>query len=236
MIILALDTCDSRGSVAVLRDNDVLVVRAHQTAEDYSSWILPNVELALSDCGLSLRDVELYAAAAGPGSFTALRVGLTTVKAWSEVYGAKIAGISRLEAIASQAEGQHSLVAGLVDAHRQQVFAGLFRKDGSKLELVEEEMVVAPERFLNWVSERAGASPVAWVSLDPEKLTTLPLWTARAERGELLQPSSNVLAPLVGRIALERAKQGRVVDALALDAEYVRRSDAEIFWKGHAHG
>lgn len=236
MIILALDTCDSRGSLAVLRDSDVLAVRAHESAEDYSSWILPNVERALAECGLTLHDVELYAAAAGPGSFTGLRMGLTSVKAWSEVYGTKAAGISRLEAIASQATGRESLVAAFVDAHRQQVFGGLFRKAGSKLELVEEEMVVAPERFLSWVSERAGASPVAWVSLDPEKLTTLPVWAARAERGESVQSSSNVLAALVGRIALERARQGRVVDALALDAEYVRRSDAEIFWKGHAHG
>lgn len=236
MIILALDTCDSRGSVAVLRDADVLAAGAHENAEDYSSWILPNVERALADCGLTLRDVELYAAAAGPGSFTGLRVGLTSVKAWSEVYGAKIAGVSRLEAIASQAGGKEPLVAAFVDAQRQQVFGGLFRKDGSKLELVEEEMVVAPERFLSWVSERAGTSPVAWVSLDPEKLITLPAWAARASRGESVQTSSKVLAPLIGRIALERARQGRVVDALSLDAEYVRRSDAEIFWKGHAHG
>lgn len=236
MIILALDTCDSRGSVAVLRDADVLAVRAHENAEDYSSWILPNVERALADCALTLRDVELYAAAAGPGSFTGLRVGLTSVKAWSEVYGAKIAGISRLETVASQANGKESLVAAFVDAQREQVFGGLFRKDGSKLELVEEEMVVAPDRFLGWVSELAGASPVAWVSLDPEELTTLSAWPARASRGESVQRSSNVLAPLVGRIALERARQGRVVDALRLDAEYVRRSDAEIFWKGHARG
>lgn len=234
MIILALDTCDARGSIAVLRDDKVLAVRAHDTAEDYSSWILPNVEEALTASGLKMRDVELLAAAAGPGSFTAVRVGLTTVKAWSEAYGAKIASISRLEVIASQAVGSEGLVASFVDAQRDQIFGGLFRRDQAALQLVDQEMVVAPEGFLQYVGETAGDARVAWISMDPEKMTGPNGWAERAKRGEAIQKSSKVLAPTLGEIALRRAREGRLIDATALDAEYVRRSDAEIFWKGHA--
>ncbi|HEX9344463.1 MAG TPA: tRNA (adenosine(37)-N6)-threonylcarbamoyltransferase complex dimerization subunit type 1 TsaB, partial [Candidatus Acidoferrum sp.] len=87
MIVLAIDTCDSRGGVAVLRDEAVLKIVAHESQEDYSSWLLPAVRECLLAGRLQMEDVDAYAVAAGPGSFTGVRVGLTTVKAWAEVYG-----------------------------------------------------------------------------------------------------------------------------------------------------
>lgn len=234
MILLALDTCDSRGSLAVLRDNEVLAQIAHESAEEYSSWILPNLTRTLHASGLNLGDVDVFAAAAGPGAFTALRVGLTSIKAWSEVYGKKIASVSRLEAIASQATGNQPFVAAFVDAQREQIFAGLFARKGPELQLAEQELVIAPEAFLRFVKENAGDVAVAWISMDPEKITALNIWRELQHRGEGMQSSSTVLAPIIGRIGFQRAKEGRLIDAIALDAEYVRRSDAEIFWKGHA--
>lgn len=234
MILLALDTSDSRGSVALLRDEQILQSIAHDTEEDYSSWVLPAVERLLAPNQLKMRDVGVYAASAGPGSFTGLRVGLASVKAWSEVYGGRIAAVSRLEAIASLAEGPAELVAAFVDAHREQVFGGLFRRDGAQLRGVGEEMVIAPAEFLKWVDERSGFAAVDWISMDPEKLSALSEWRVRAEAGERIQQSASVLAPAIGRIGLRRAQDGGLIDALALDAQYVRRCDAEIFWKGHA--
>ena len=102
MLLLALDTCDSRGSVALLRGGQVLEVLAHESAEEYSSWLPGAVERVLKAAGQSMEKVEAYAVASGPGSFTGLRVGLTTVKAWSEVFGGRIAAVSRLEAVASE--------------------------------------------------------------------------------------------------------------------------------------
>ena len=234
MLLLALDTCDSRGSLAILRDDDVLHVAPHDPALDYSSWLLPATDAALTATGLQMRDLELFAVAAGPGSFTGIRVGLTTVKAWSEVYGTKIAAISRLEALAAQANRPSGHVAAFVDAHRQQVFGALYLRENDGLRVVDEEMVIAPEGFVEFVEQRAGASRVHWISLDPQKITTLSMWTRRATRGEEIQLGDSVLAPVIGRIGRRRAAEGRLQDALTLDAEYVRRSDAEIFWKGGA--
>src|SRR5260370_26361269 len=103
VIVLAIDTCDARGSVAVLRNDAVLKVLVHDTDEDYSSWLLPAVRECLASGGLQMEQVDAYAAAAGPGSFTGVRVGLTSVKAWAEVYGKRIAAVSRLEALAAEA-------------------------------------------------------------------------------------------------------------------------------------
>lgn len=234
MILLALDTCDSRGSLAVLRDDEVLKAIAHEGNSDYSSWVLPTATEALKASGLGIRDVEVFAAASGPGSFTGVRIALTTVKAWSEAYGRGIAGISRLEAMAAQASGVGGYVAAFADAHRDQVFGALFRREGTALTPVESEMVAAPPEFLDWVKQRSANERVNWISIDPEKVTTQESWRTRAEAGESVELSTNVLAPAIGRIGRLRALQGRLTDALALDAEYVRRPDAEVYWKSGA--
>jgi tRNA threonylcarbamoyl adenosine modification protein YeaZ len=232
VILLALDTCDSRGSLAVLRDDEVLKAVAHEGTSDYSSWVLPTADEALRATGVGIRDVEVFAAATGPGSFTGVRIALTTVKAWSEVYGKGIAGVSRLEAMARQASGAGAYVAAFADAHRDQVFGALFRREGAALTPVESEMLAAPAEFLNWVKQRSANEPVSWISMDPQKVTAEDSWRPRAEAGESMEMSTNVLAPAIGRIGRMRALEGRLTDALGLDAEYVRRPDAEVFWKG----
>jgi tRNA threonylcarbamoyladenosine biosynthesis protein TsaB len=233
--ILALDTCDSRGSLAVMQDERVLHAITHEGTADYSSWVLPVATQALSASALKMKDIEVFAVATGPGSFTGLRVGLTTVKAWSEVYGGQIAGIPRLEAIASLALAPAPHVAAFVDAQRGQLFGALFRREASGLHPLGEELVIAPEGFVEFVRERAaGLQGVAWISLDPDKVTSLPSWRECAKAGDTMEKSDAVLAPVIGRLALRRAAEGRLTDALHLDAEYVRRSDAEIFWKGGA--
>ena len=232
MILLALDTCDSRGSLAVLRDDEVLKAIAHEGTSDYSSWVLPSADEALRAIGLGIRDVEVFAPATGPGSFTGVRIALTTVKAWSEAYGRGIAGVSRLEAMARQASGAGAYVAAFADAHRDQVFGALFRREGPALTAVESEMVAAPAVFLDWVEQRSANERVSWISMDPEKVTTQESWRQRAEAGESVEMSTHVLAPAIGRIGRMRALQGRLTDALGLDAEYVRRPDAEVLWKG----
>src|ERR1035438_403444 len=122
VLILAIDTCDARGSVCLLDDSGVLSSVAHKDTEEYSTWLLPAVGRALTGAGRRFSEVTLYAVAAGPGSFTGIRVGLTTVKAWNEVFGVPIVAVSRLEALAMHArgtgEGVPRFVAGCFDAER----------------------------------------------------------------------------------------------------------------------
>jgi tRNA threonylcarbamoyladenosine biosynthesis protein TsaB len=237
VIVLAIDTCDSQGSVAVLRGEEVLGLVVHETGEDYSSWLLPSVEEVLKRAGLRMNQVEAYAAAAGPGSFTGVRVGLTTVKGWAEVYGRPVAAVSRLEAIAVQVAGATKYVAAFADAQRGQVFGAVYQREGNGLSRVGEEMVIAPGRFVEAAVELCDPGKISWVSTDPAHVSGAASWKEREKRGEVIEQVSAVLAPTIGRIGLRQLKEGRTTDALGLDANYVRRSDAEILWKGGAtHG
>jgi len=236
VLILGIDTCDARGSVALLRDETVLAVMEHESSGDYSAWLLPAVYQILAAAKAKLPEVDLFAVAGGPGSFTGLRVGLTSVKAWAEVYGRPIVPVSRLEALAQQAAVGGPLVGAFVDARREQIFAGLYRRSDGQVEPVAEAAVLSAADFLDAVEKEAAGERVAWVSVDPDCLTREPGWAGRVARGESVLAVEAILAPAIGQIAMRRAQANQVVDALTLDANYVRRSDAEIFWKGAAHG
>jgi tRNA threonylcarbamoyladenosine biosynthesis protein TsaB len=232
LITLGIDSCEGRGSVAVRRDGAPVSVQKHESGEDYSSWLLPAVERALRSAGATLRDVELLAVASGPGSFTGVRVGLTSVKAWAELFGIKVVGVSRLEVMARQVADAPGFVAASFDAQRGQVFGGLYQRDTKRgWSLIEEEMVVAPEGFVAWVTQHAGEELVHWITLDAPLFDAAPGWNERKARGEKMIQSADGLASGVAELGEERARKGKFTDPLLLDANYVRRSDAEIFWK-----
>jgi tRNA threonylcarbamoyladenosine biosynthesis protein TsaB len=218
--------------VALLRRGEVVARKRHDGSEDYSVWLLSKVEEVLAEGQSRMGDVDLLAVATGPGSFTGLRVGLTTVKAWAEVYGKPVVGVSRLEAMARFCKGMPGLVAAFYDAQRGQLFGGLYRSLSGRLVRVGEEVVIAPEGLLEWVDKEAGEESVSWISPDPEVVTGLAGWKRRLERGDAIHRCAPELAPAIGVLAEERAGRGEYSDALELDANYVRRSDAEIFWKG----
>jgi len=135
MLILALDTGSVSGSLALLRETTVVARRAISPREGYSAGLLRDTKELLNGGGICLEEIDLFAVNAGPGSFTGLRVGLTTVKGWAEVSGRPVAPVSGLEAMASEvfrSVSSGSLIAAVMDARRGQIFGGLFlwRNDG----------------------------------------------------------------------------------------------------------
>lgn len=221
----------------MLRDAEVLRVVAHQSTEDYSSWLLPAVDEVLAGSEIRMQQVGAYAAAAGPGSFTGVRVGLTAVKAWAEVYGMPIVAVSRLESLAWEASEATGWIAAFFNAQREQVFGAIFQRNGKDLARVGDEMVIASEKFVEAAAELAKGAKISWVSMDAECLVGQEAWKVREKHGERIESVSSARAPMIGRLGLVLLAQGRFTDALALDANYVRRPDAELFWKGNAaHG
>jgi tRNA threonylcarbamoyladenosine biosynthesis protein TsaB len=216
----------------LLKDDVVLATAVHNNTEEYSSWLLPAVDGVLAAAGHAMEEVDLFAVSSGPGSFTGVRIALTTVKAWAEVFGKHVAAVSRLEVVAGQSTSEAPFVASFINAQRGQIFAALYQRQGDELVLSGDEVVAKPEDFISWVDATVGSSKVTWVSTDSVLFDELPSWTEKA-RGEIQQVPC-VLAPLIGRIGKEKALRGQTVDALTLDANYVRRSYVEVFEKSVA--
>lgn len=234
MVTLAVDTSEYRGSIALRRDGKTVAMRLHEAA-DYSSWLLPAARGVLREAGVSMESLDLLAVATGPGSFTGVRVGLTTVKAWAEVYGKRVVGVSRLQAMTRLGE-QAGLVATSYDAQRGQIFGGLYRWVGREAIPLDGEAVVAPDAFVAFVESRARQDSVQWISLDPEVISSTEQWGVRKQRGDQMVTCRADIASLIGEIGEERAWRGEFTPVSELDANYVRRSDAEILWKGPASG
>jgi len=232
VLLLALDTCDSRGSIALLNGGRLFAEVPHPPSEEFSSWLLPAVSKMLAEHRVSHADLAGYAVASGPGSFTGVRVGLTTAKAWSEVYGKPIFPASRLAVLANRAPIAATHVATFIDAQRNQIFAALYGRDSGASSILIEESVIAPDDFFTQALEMSQGS-AAWVTLDPHVFES----SAFARSHSAPKPNLVVVQPpLAAAIALHVVAQPKPfqVDALTLDANYVRRSDAEIFGKKSA--
>jgi tRNA threonylcarbamoyladenosine biosynthesis protein TsaB len=236
MLIFALDTSTPAGSSALLRDAAVLAQSVTTPDEPYSPNLLRQaISLLDSEC-ISLEQIDLFAVCAGPGSFTGLRIGLTTVKGWAEIWKKPVAAVSALEAVATQvlpSSPQDSLLGAVLDARRGQIFAGLFRARGESsgpLDAIGEEVLANPDEFVKSVRlQVAEISSLILACVSPE------LIRPAVERQGLrcrIEVVSNVLAPIIGQLGYAKAIRGNVVDALHLDANYIRRSDAEVNWKG----
>jgi len=233
MLILALDTSTRAGSIALVRDSEVLAEISAREDTPYSTRLFRDLELLQSRAQFRMNQVDVFAVAAGPGSFTGLRVGLTAVKGWAEVYGKPIAAISGLEAIAAQASAphdpRHDMISPFLDARRGHVFGSTYRRGPGHqgvLQLVGEEAILSVEEFLTQVKQNWGNRPGVLASATPEVLprdlveSILP--------GAQIEQVSASLAPMIGRLGFDRANRGDLVDAMGLDANYIRRSDAEV--------
>jgi tRNA threonylcarbamoyladenosine biosynthesis protein TsaB len=226
------------GSAALLRDANVVAEISGYEETPYSMRLFRDIAVLQETASFRLDQVDVFAVSSGPGSFTGLRVGLTAVKAWAEVHGKPIAAISGLEAIAAESltgetrSGSTArYVAPFLDARRGQIFGAIYERfsgDAIGLTLASDESILSPEEFLELVKGKSD-QPIQLVSPTPDVLPATRI-------KEILQDASVMrvsaaLAPAIGRLGFEQAKRGDLVDAIRLEANYVRRSDAESAWK-----
>jgi tRNA threonylcarbamoyladenosine biosynthesis protein TsaB len=238
MLILAIDTSTRTGSVALLCDDSVLDEVSGREETPYSTRLFRDLELLQNRADFRMNEIDLFAVASGPGSFTGLRVGLTAVKAWAEVYGKPIAAVSGLEAIVAQSKALQGdsaedglIISPFLDARRGQLFGSCYRwrEKSRRLALIGEESILSAEEFVVSAAVNSVPSQAVLVSPTPEVIPEGLLHHHLP--GNQIEVVSGVLAPIIGRLGFERANRGELVDALHLDANYVRRSDAENAWK-----
>lgn len=218
--ILAIDTTSEYGSLALLEDDRLLEERPMPSPDGYGHVLFPQIEQFLSSHGWQLETVDCFAAAAGPGSFTGIRVGLAAVKGLGEALAKPVCPVSNLQALALY--GRAPLRAPFIDARRGEVYGGLYSAELSPL---APETVLPPDK---WLAELPDGE-IEWIGADFRCLAGF--LEARGVPAELWTVAPRWLASAVGRIAAHRLAAGQASEADKAEANYVRRSDAELFSK-----
>lgn len=224
MIILALDTTTRAGSAAVLRDGAVAAEYIGDPEVTHGERLPADLTRLLDAAAARIEDVELFAVAAGPGSFTGLRVGIATVQGLAMARGRRVVPVSVLEALARAAADSGLPVAAWMDAQRGEVFAELYAADGRTV--TRPARAASPAVLLEeGVDEEdvAAAAGLA-VFIGDGAVRYREQITARYAAARILHPPS--LAGIIGQIAAEAPD--RAVRPHALLPIYVRRPDAEL--------
>ncbi len=214
--ILAIDTTGESGSLAALENGVIVAEALLRPPQTFSNTLFTHVRELLERAGWDVTDVDVFAAAAGPGSFTGVRVGIAAVKGLAEATGRRVAAVSNLEALAFF--GSAPLRAAVLDARRGQVFAALF---DAQLNMIRPERVAL---LPDWLAGLPGGT-VEFLTLDPPLVR--PALAGTSFESAKVTEVPHALARAVAHIAACREPS----DAAAIDANYVRRSDAELFWK-----
>jgi len=231
MWVLALDTTSRDGSVALVRDDAVVLARPGDAAVSHAERIPADLRAILADAGLTLHDVDVFAVATGPGGFTGLRIGLAAIQGLALALDRPTAGVPSLDALAWDVLDRVPAAAtagAWMDASRGEVFAAAFARP---------EATAPPAWPLTPCAPATAASPAA----------TLAAWTAAVPAGTPLaaacQPAAAAeaagagypttppaahLAAVVGRLGWRLHELGRTGPPDRLAPEYVRRPDVEL--------
>jgi tRNA threonylcarbamoyladenosine biosynthesis protein TsaB len=225
MLILAIDTSGKQGSIALVRageptaeagDFEVIEI-APLAGGTFSAQLIPQVAELLSSNGFMKTAFGAFAVVSGPGSFTGLRIGLAAVKALAEVLAKPIAAVSLLEVCVLASAAQGKIMAAL-DAGRTEVYVGEYEIPVPAGDVPREHMLTRAE-FL--------AQAKGWTVVTPD--------SGLAEAARVAGLTVSVLAPIsaadVARLGWRKIQSGKTVGPEQLEANYIRRTDAEMLEK-----
>jgi len=222
MLLLAVDTSGKHGSIALARcgpkDACEVIEVAELSGGTFSAELIPQIAVLLERHGFSKADIGGFAVVSGPGSFTGLRIGLAVIKALAEVLAKPIVTVSLLEALAVAGHSRGRVMAAL-EAGRNEVFLGEYEVGDAGMRMIGERLFTRDE----WL-ESARDSVIA----TPDK----GLAEAARAKGlhvlEVGRPRTDVIAQL----GWKKIMSGETVSAEELEANYIGRSEAELFVKG----
>jgi len=217
MLILGLDTSGKHGSVALVQcetGNARTLDLVPLEGGTFSSRLVPQISELLQKHGLRKQQIDAFAVVSGPGSFTGLRVGLAAIKALADILQKPIAAVSLLEAIALAA-GLNGRVLAVLDAGRGEIYVGTYDVQQARA-ICASEMSLSVAEF---ATEAVGSQVV---TPDPK------LAEALRQSGAIVQIVPQPHADSIARLGFEKIQAGETVTPEALDASYIRRSEAEI--------
>jgi tRNA threonylcarbamoyladenosine biosynthesis protein TsaB len=223
MILLVTDTSGKNGTVALARagesePQDAEVIEVVPLAGGmFSAQLVPQIAALLQNHGLNKTDIEGFVVVSGPGSFTGLRVGLAAIKALAEILQKPIVQVSLLEVVATASRSRGKVVA-VLDGGRGEVFFGAYEIAGEPVQVLREELLSQAE-FLAAARESTVATP------DPA------LAAAARDAGLSVVSLEPPNAAMIARFGWRKMQAGKTVSPEHLEANYMRRSDAEMYVK-----
>jgi tRNA threonylcarbamoyladenosine biosynthesis protein TsaB len=225
MLLLAIDTSGKQGSIALARAAEVsgdgddfeVIEIAPLVGGTFSAELIPQVSDLLSSNGHTKNDISAFAVASGPGSFTGLRIGLAAVKALAEVLDKPIAAVSLLEACVFTSGAQGKVMAAL-DAGRSDVYVGEYEIPAVPGQAPREHILSRSE-FL--------AQAKGWTVVTPDSV----LSDAAGAAGKSVSKLPPITAADVARVGWRKIQSGETVTPEQLEANYIRRTDAEMLEK-----
>jgi tRNA threonylcarbamoyladenosine biosynthesis protein TsaB len=228
MIILAVDTSTRTGSVAVLSGDEVLAEVAVTSQETHAKRLVSVIDATLVMTDQTVADCDGFAVTVGPGSFTGLRIGISTVKGLGFATGKPVVGVSTLDALAYQFPSFPHLICPVLDARKGEIYTALYESAGhAKWNRVIEDCAVEPGEWFSQVG-----APCLFVG-DGTAVYAELIKRTLGDLAHFAPPYMNkVRASVVGFIGMKQILDGQAADVEELVPHYIRKSDAEIKQKG----
>ena len=226
MIVLAIETCTDIATIALWRQGTVLADNVIKGPRQLAARLAPAIHSLLADAGIGIDALGGIAVDHGPGSFTGLRVGLTTAKMLAHARGLPVVGVSSLEAAAWRCRARLGcVICPVLHSHRDQLYAAGYRSAGDRLEMVLAEDATDGPALVGELNAIGEAVLLCGEAADlPREWLAGLMVTADFEAAARSLPSAAVVAELGAR----RLERGEDDNAVALRAHYLRRSSAEV--------
>ena len=224
MLILAFETSAKAGSVALLQEDKLLAESYMNTGLTHSQTVMSMAEVLLKNCGFAPCDVDAVAVAAGPGSFTGIRIGVAAAKGFAWGAEKPCYGVSTLEAMALQLGADRGYVLPVMDARRDQVYNALFQVENGSLQRLRDDRAISLEELKEDIKTLSG--PVFLVG-DGSILCYNALKDAQPE---LVLPQEHCMHQRATGVALaarQMIARGEPGDGATLTPNYLRLSQAE---------
>lgn len=226
MYILGVETSSRTGSAAIVSETSILSFSLLNIEMTYSERLMPTVDEVLRAASLSLNQLDGFAVSIGPGSFTGLRVGLSTIKGLAFATGKPVAAVPTLEALAWNLPFSSFPVCPMMDARKDEVYAALYRFENSTLVPIMHESAISLEGLCHRISGPAVFTGEAAYRRRPE------LQAIIGNRA-LFAPVSSCFpsAATVASLGLSQIKSGKQTNPDDLVPLYIRRPEAEVAWE-----
>ncbi len=224
MRILALETSAHVAGVAILDDEKLLGEMTVNHPRTHSEKLMPLVASLLENLELDMTAIDRIAVAAGPGSFTGIRIGMSAAKGLAHPHGIPIAEISTLEGLALNGMYFDGLIAPLMDARRSQVYTGLYRWDKGRLVTVEKERAIAIDDWLEILAHHKGSIFFTGDGLPPSEEKIVERLGSRAVFAEAT--NNRQRAAHIAWLAA-RMREEDLAESGAAGVTYLRKSQAE---------